>query len=140
MEKDSRWKMIISPAVAPMTVTTAEGSGDNNWRSSGNTSSTVNAVSFGFLATAILVSMFLVMAVVERIFRPRSATATATPAPGEAGFRVNLSDGPCKRRTSLDARRNNSYIYRSSSSSTMSSYSSHDQKPNLRSSEATHPA
>ncbi|XP_071722769.1 uncharacterized protein [Rutidosis leptorrhynchoides] len=32
----------------------------------------VNAVSFGFVATAILISMFLVMAIFERFLRPRS--------------------------------------------------------------------
>ncbi|KAH9330545.1 hypothetical protein KI387_002653 [Taxus chinensis] len=31
----------------------------------------VNAVSFGFVATAILISMFLVMAIFERFLRPR---------------------------------------------------------------------
>jgi hypothetical protein len=32
----------------------------------------VNAVSFGFVATAILISMFLVMAIFERFLRPAS--------------------------------------------------------------------
>ena len=32
----------------------------------------VNAVSFGFVATAILISMFLVMAIFERFLRPSS--------------------------------------------------------------------
>ncbi|EXC53902.1 hypothetical protein L484_002472 [Morus notabilis] len=34
--------------------------------------SSVNAVSFGFVATAILISMFLVMAIFERFLRPTS--------------------------------------------------------------------
>lgn len=34
----------------------------------------VNAVSFGFVATAILISMFLVMAIFERYLRPTSPT------------------------------------------------------------------
>lgn len=33
----------------------------------------VNAVSFGFVATAILISMFLVMAIFERFLRPRTS-------------------------------------------------------------------
>ena len=33
----------------------------------------VNAVSFGFVATAILISMFLVMAIFERFLRPRNS-------------------------------------------------------------------
>ncbi|KAL8152172.1 hypothetical protein V2J09_009932 [Rumex salicifolius] len=37
--------------------------------------SSVNAVSFGFVATAILISMFLVMAIFERFLRPTSSDA-----------------------------------------------------------------
>ncbi|OIV96141.1 hypothetical protein TanjilG_13073 [Lupinus angustifolius] len=37
-----------------------------------NFDSSVNAVSFGFVATAILISMFLLMAIFERFLRPTS--------------------------------------------------------------------
>lgn len=40
---------------------------DEHWRHFDNS---VNAVSFGFVATAILISMFLVMAIFERFLRP----------------------------------------------------------------------
>ncbi|KAL1222869.1 hypothetical protein V5N11_022172 [Cardamine amara subsp. amara] len=36
----------------------------------------VNAVSFGFVATAILISMFLVMAIFERLIRTTTTTTT----------------------------------------------------------------
>ncbi|ESW04641.1 hypothetical protein PHAVU_011G112900 [Phaseolus vulgaris] len=40
----------------------------------------VNAVSFGFVATAILISMFLLLAIFERFLRQRSSEASvATP-------------------------------------------------------------
>ncbi|CAI8618163.1 unnamed protein product [Vicia faba] len=42
---------------------------DEHWT---NFDSSVNAVSFGFVATAILISMFLVMAIFERFLRPLS--------------------------------------------------------------------
>ncbi|KAG4977376.1 hypothetical protein JHK86_036850 [Glycine max] len=42
---------------------------DEHWT---NFDSSVNAVSFGFVATAILISMFLVMAIFERYLRPTS--------------------------------------------------------------------
>ncbi|XP_027347859.1 uncharacterized protein LOC113859249 [Abrus precatorius] len=42
---------------------------DEHWT---NFDSSVNAVSFGFVATAILISMFLVMAIFERFLRPTS--------------------------------------------------------------------
>lgn len=42
---------------------------DEHWSSF---DSSVNAVSFGFVATAILISMFLVMAIFERFLRPTS--------------------------------------------------------------------
>ncbi|KAE9595007.1 hypothetical protein Lal_00041315 [Lupinus albus] len=37
-----------------------------------NFDSSINAVSFGFVATAILISMFLLMAIFERFIRPTS--------------------------------------------------------------------
>ncbi|KAL2254296.1 uncharacterized protein LOC105169088 [Sesamum indicum] len=37
------------------------------WKSFG---SSMNAISFGFVATAILISMFLIMAIFEHLFRP----------------------------------------------------------------------
>lgn len=58
---------------------------DEVWRSFDNS---VNAVSFGFVATAILISMFLVMAVFERFLRPRS-----TDAPAGGGGRGRTPDG-----------------------------------------------
>lgn len=39
------------------------------WKNLG-TSSSMNAISFGFVATAILISMFLIMAIFEHLFRP----------------------------------------------------------------------
>ena len=42
---------------------------DEHWS---NFDSSVNAVSFGFVATAILISMFLAMAIFERFLRPNS--------------------------------------------------------------------
>ncbi|XP_057498855.1 uncharacterized protein LOC130783302 [Actinidia eriantha] len=42
---------------------------DDHWRHFDNS---VNAVSFGFVATAVLISMFLVMAIFERFLRPTS--------------------------------------------------------------------
>lgn len=53
------------PAMAPLNVER----GEERWRHFDNS---VNAVSFGFVATAILISMFLVMAIFERFLRPRS--------------------------------------------------------------------
>ncbi|XP_057544184.1 uncharacterized protein At5g65660-like [Amaranthus tricolor] len=40
--------------------------------------SSVNAVSFGFVATAVLISMFLVMAIFERFLRPNSLEISAS--------------------------------------------------------------
>ncbi|KAG6478907.1 hypothetical protein ZIOFF_062354 [Zingiber officinale] len=46
--------------------------GEERWRHFDNS---VNAVSFGFVATAVLISMFLVMAIFERFLRSRSPLA-----------------------------------------------------------------
>lgn len=53
-----------------------------------NFDDSVNAVSFGFVATAILISMFLLMAIFEKFLRARSAPqqpATQTVADIESG-------------------------------------------------------
>ncbi|KAL7000337.1 hypothetical protein U1Q18_001485, partial [Sarracenia purpurea var. burkii] len=58
------------PSVAPVSSSSSSGDGsEEHWSHFDNS---VNAVSFGFVATAILISMFLVMAVLERFLRPRS--------------------------------------------------------------------
>eukprot|EP00249_Psilotum_nudum_P019653 c27361_g1_i1 orf=1437-2036(+) len=50
--------------------------------------SSVNAVSFGFVATAILIFMFLVMAIFERILRSRpSIPLVSAVGDSESGFR-----------------------------------------------------
>lgn len=40
------------------------------WRNFGTS---MNAISFGFVATAILISMFLIMAIFEHLFRPNAS-------------------------------------------------------------------
>ncbi|GAA0170003.1 hypothetical protein Leryth_019838 [Lithospermum erythrorhizon] len=57
-----------SASVAPL-VSNNSMERDEQWRSFDNS---VSAVSFGFVATALLISMFLVMAIFERFLRPRS--------------------------------------------------------------------
>uniref|UniRef100_M1A203 Uncharacterized protein n=1 Tax=Solanum tuberosum TaxID=4113 RepID=M1A203_SOLTU len=58
------WGWPPSPSGSPMYITK-----DDHWTHFDNS---VNAVSFGFVATAILISMFLVMAIFERFLRPNS--------------------------------------------------------------------
>ncbi|CAB4267901.1 unnamed protein product [Prunus armeniaca] len=43
------------------------------WKSSGTS---MNAISFGFVATAILISMFLIMAIFEHLFKPSPSFST----------------------------------------------------------------
>ncbi|KAK1303727.1 hypothetical protein QJS10_CPB11g00941 [Acorus calamus] len=73
------WTTATSPSLSPpLNVVSgsaggrgvaAAAAGEERWRHFDNS---VNAVSFGFVATAILISMFLVMAIFERFLRPRS--------------------------------------------------------------------
>lgn len=71
-EDHSSWLM-APPPMAPLNMEREE-----HWRRFDNS---VNAVSFGFVATAILISMFLVMAIFERFLRPRSSMP---PGPSSA--------------------------------------------------------
>ncbi|KAI9120437.1 hypothetical protein K1719_007470 [Acacia pycnantha] len=72
------------PIEAPLTVPR-----DDHWSSF---DSSVNAVSFGFVATAILISMFLIMAIFERFLRPTSPASPSLP-PGSRN-RVDIESQP----------------------------------------------
>ncbi|KAK4795661.1 hypothetical protein SAY86_027987 [Trapa natans] len=65
---------------------------DRSWGSRSFDNS-VNAVSFGFVATAILISMFLVMAIFERFLRPNSSLP---PAPSVRRARQPQVEPPGK--------------------------------------------
>lgn len=66
----SSWATVPPPRVPPFNLEREE-----HWRHFDNS---VNAVSFGFVATAILISMFLVMAIFERFLRPRSLSSSSS--------------------------------------------------------------
>lgn len=74
VSEDHSWRVMAPPpaaaVVAPLNMEREE-----HWRHFDNS---VNAVSFGFVATAILISMFLVMAIFERFLRPRSLPSGPT--------------------------------------------------------------
>ncbi|KAG0478902.1 hypothetical protein HPP92_013621 [Vanilla planifolia] len=55
------------PAMAPLNVDRGD---QERWMHFDNS---VNAISFGFVATAILISMFLIMAIFERFLRPQTS-------------------------------------------------------------------
>ncbi|KAI0497757.1 hypothetical protein KFK09_020992 [Dendrobium nobile] len=79
------------PVMAPLNV---ERGDQERWR---HFDSSVNAVSFGFVATAILISMFLIMAIFERFLRPQSSFfASITEGRGGGG------DGSRRRRGTAD--------------------------------------
>ncbi|KAG0501515.1 hypothetical protein HPP92_001587 [Vanilla planifolia] len=68
-----------APAMAPINV---ERGDQERWRHFDNS---VNAVYFGFVATAILISMFLLMAIFERFLSPRSSLVTSLSQERGAG-------------------------------------------------------
>ncbi|XP_072986446.1 uncharacterized protein [Typha latifolia] len=59
--------------MAPLEMAAAERGGEERWR---QLDSSVNAVSFGFVATAILISLFLIMAIFERFLRGPAARSS----------------------------------------------------------------
>ncbi|XP_010547346.1 PREDICTED: uncharacterized protein LOC104819126 [Tarenaya hassleriana] len=60
------------------------------WRSNSSDDS-VSAVSFGFVATAILISMFLAMAIFERLIRPTPSRASPGRIPSGLDSRVGFN-------------------------------------------------
>ncbi|KAL5789470.1 hypothetical protein ACOSQ2_004358 [Xanthoceras sorbifolium] len=61
-----------------------------------NFGTSMNAISFGFVATAILISMFLIMAIFEHLFRPGpsfSSPETMASGSSESGPKKKLGNG-----------------------------------------------
>ncbi|KAH7532920.1 hypothetical protein FEM48_Zijuj04G0073600 [Ziziphus jujuba var. spinosa] len=77
-----RWGGGIGIGIAPVSTMVAPLNNAERdeyyWR---HVNSSMNAVSFGFVATAILISMFLIMAIFEKIFRPRSSSSSSSSLP-----------------------------------------------------------
>ncbi|XWS55321.1 hypothetical protein CRYUN_Cryun10bG0165000 [Craigia yunnanensis] len=66
-ERSRPWNIYTSSDPSPsQTVVDKE----TPWKNFGTS---MNAISFGFVATAILISMFLIMAIFEHLFRPNPA-------------------------------------------------------------------
>lgn len=66
-ERSKPWNMYTdSPHSSPQT----GGDGEVPWKNFG---SSMNAISFGFVATAVLISMFLIMAIFEHLFKPNDS-------------------------------------------------------------------
>ncbi|GMN26820.1 hypothetical protein TIFTF001_001437 [Ficus carica] len=71
-ERSTPWNIYTSSDPTPAQTVTggAAGGGVDSeapWKSFGTS---MNAISFGFVATAILISMFLIMAIFEHLFKP----------------------------------------------------------------------
>jgi len=64
-ERSKPWNIYTSSDPAPSQTGVIDR--EAPWKSFGTS---MNAISFGFVATAILVSMFLIMAIFEHLFRP----------------------------------------------------------------------
>ncbi|KAK1393303.1 Cttnbp 2 amino-terminal-like protein [Heracleum sosnowskyi] len=81
--------ILVAPSVAPLSsVAVVE-----RQQHLSNFDSTVNALSFGFVATAVLILMFLVMAIFERFLRPRSS-ASSSRNPGDLEAQIMKLDYP----------------------------------------------
>ncbi|KAF5444400.1 hypothetical protein F2P56_036882 [Juglans regia] len=63
-ERSKPWNIYTSSDPSP---SQTGGNQEASWKSFGTS---MNAISFGFVATAILISMFLIMAIFEHLFRP----------------------------------------------------------------------
>jgi hypothetical protein len=70
-ERSKPWNIYTSSDPAPSQ--TGEIDREAPWKSFGTS---MNAISFGFVATAILISMFLIMAIFEHLFRPNPSFST----------------------------------------------------------------
>nr|XP_043626652.1 uncharacterized protein LOC122598116 [Erigeron canadensis] len=80
----------LAPTEAPSLYTQDQRDNDH-WR---HFDKSVNAISFGFVATAILISMFLVMAIFERFLRTTTSSPVLSPdGGGGVGGGRNVAGG-----------------------------------------------
>ena len=84
MSAEARWGMVPPPMVEPL---------EEHWK---HFDDSVNALSFGFVATAILISMFLLLAIFEKFRRQRPADESSAQNPvdleGQMGFGRKLEN------------------------------------------------
>ncbi|XP_076906757.1 uncharacterized protein LOC143562987 [Bidens hawaiensis] len=66
-ERSKPWNMYTDSPHSPPQM---GGDGDGPWKNFGTS---MNAISFGFVATAVLIAMFLIMAIFEHLFRPNAS-------------------------------------------------------------------
>ncbi|KAI3510372.1 hypothetical protein L1887_17312 [Cichorium endivia] len=83
-EADVRHWSFFPPSEAP----SLQEHRDDNWR---HFDKSVNAISFGFVATAILISMFLVMAIFEKFLMTTSPPLAPSDSDG-GGSRTSAGD------------------------------------------------
>ncbi|MED6158382.1 hypothetical protein PIB30_032361 [Stylosanthes scabra] len=82
-ERTKGWNLYTASAAAPSSHRGVDEAAAAPWKGFGTSS--MSAISFGFVATAILISMFLIMAIFEHLFKPsptpdsHSMAATAQP-------------------------------------------------------------
>uniref|UniRef100_A0A0D9WGS0 Uncharacterized protein n=1 Tax=Leersia perrieri TaxID=77586 RepID=A0A0D9WGS0_9ORYZ len=60
----------------------------------GDASTNASAISFGFAATAILISMFLLMAIFEHLIKPSLSSSSSSGGDGDAGDHGGRSSHP----------------------------------------------
>ncbi|KAK3184189.1 hypothetical protein Dsin_031475 [Dipteronia sinensis] len=87
-ERSKPWSIYTNSDPSPPSQTVQEAP----WKNFGTS---MNAISFGFVATAILISMFLIMAIFEHLFRPGpsfSSPEAITGGSSESGAKKKLGN------------------------------------------------
>ncbi|KAK0590316.1 hypothetical protein LWI29_025331 [Acer saccharum] len=87
-ERSKPWSIYTNSDTSPPSQTVQEAP----WKNFGTS---MNAISFGFVATAILISMFLIMAIFEHLFRPGpsfSSPDAITGGSSESGAKKKLGN------------------------------------------------
>jgi hypothetical protein len=77
-QRSGAWPGDPTPTPAEPVAAAADARGEESTLKNFGTS--MDAISFGFAATAILVSLFLLMAIFEHLIKPRAAFQSDTPA------------------------------------------------------------
>ncbi|XP_030459531.1 formin-like protein 20 [Syzygium oleosum] len=88
------WGAAAATAAAVAAPETTYAGRDGRWT---HFDDSVNAVSFGFVATAILISMFLLMAIFERFLRSRTSSSPSPPP-----SQTSSDSSPGRSTTRLD--------------------------------------
>ncbi|CAI9101550.1 OLC1v1038899C1 [Oldenlandia corymbosa var. corymbosa] len=117
--KGNNWNIYNSspPSSSDPTPTPLPPDRDVPWR---NLGTSMNAISFGFVATAILISMFLIMAIFEHLFKANESSFSSSSPDDDDHHQGSTINGSSQTTVEMQKRQDSQMVLTTSYSSELS--------------------